>query len=194
MFNLELSILEWRSQMLSSGIGSRALLDELEMHLRDEIEQQKQFGANLEDAFQHAVEQIGSAEFVGAEFQKIHPMKGNNMNHNRIYTASLWVFAIYNVIIIASALFFLRLVGGQYNEPMGRYPAWALPWLFALTCVYTVLIVATLIARRGDSQIGHRLTRLLNWLMLAALPGGTVIGLYGLFFVDKPRLGSPNAA
>jgi hypothetical protein len=43
------------------------------------------------------------------------------------------------------------------------------------------------VARRKDHKLGERLSRVLNWLMLAALPGGTVIGLYGLFFVDKRK-------
>ncbi|MGZ4988289.1 MAG: hypothetical protein ACXWBP_09615, partial [Limisphaerales bacterium] len=140
-----------------------------------------------EQAFHSAVEQLGRAEMLQAEFTKVRTSKEGPMNHNRIYTAILWIFAVYNSIIIAAGLYYWTVLG-QTNEPMGRYPAWALKWMFALTCVYTVLIVATLVARRKDQTLGQRLSRILNWLMLAALPGGTVIGLYGLFFVDKRKV------
>ena len=38
MFDLEQSIRNWRKQMLAAGIKSPVPLDELEIHLRDEIE------------------------------------------------------------------------------------------------------------------------------------------------------------
>jgi hypothetical protein len=40
MFSLEQSIAEWRTQMLAAGIKTPTLLEELENHLRDEIERQ----------------------------------------------------------------------------------------------------------------------------------------------------------
>ena len=40
MFNLEQAILEWRRRMLASDIKSPAPMDELEIHLREEIERQ----------------------------------------------------------------------------------------------------------------------------------------------------------
>lgn len=191
MFDLEKELGDWREGMLKATQNPESL-DELEGHLRDEIEHLSRSGLNIEQSFQGAVAQIGRADALRAEFNKVGTAKADNMNHNRIYTATLWVFAIYNLIIITCAIGFSVMIGrGTWNEPMGRYPAWSLPWLFALTCVYTILIVATLLARRKKSKLGSRLTQVLNWLMLAALPGGTVIGLYGLFFVDKQK---PSAA
>lgn len=187
MFDLEQSIVHWREQMRKEGIKSAALLDELESHLRDEIDFQMRSGSAIEQAFLQAIEHIGRSDAISAEFRKVSPLKGNVMNHNRLYTATLWTFAIYNLIIIASALFFWRIIGGQWNEPLGRFPAWSLPWLFALTCAYTVLIGVTLYVRRTNPEQGRKLSLLLNCLLLAAIPGGTVIGLYGLFFVDKQK-------
>lgn len=172
--------------MLRAGIQCASSLDELESHLRDEVEHLMRSGLNSEQAFQSAVERLGRAEILQPEFTKVRTSKEDPMNHNRIYSATLWIFAVYNSVIIAAGLYYWRVLG-QTNEPMGRYPAWALKWMFALTCVYTVLIVATLVARRKGDKLSERLSRVLNWLMLAALPGGTVIGLYGLFFVDKRK-------
>jgi len=38
MFNLEQAILDWRRQMAASGIKAPDVLDELESHLRDDVE------------------------------------------------------------------------------------------------------------------------------------------------------------
>ena len=59
MFNLDEAILEWRRQMLAADIKSPVPLDELETHLRDEIEQQAKSGVSGADAFKAAVEKIG---------------------------------------------------------------------------------------------------------------------------------------
>src|SRR5271157_5070374 len=52
MFNLEQSISEWRRQMLAVGIKTPVPLEELESHLRDEIEQQMRSGLNAQQAIE----------------------------------------------------------------------------------------------------------------------------------------------
>jgi hypothetical protein len=71
MFNLEQSIAEWRKQMLAAGIKTPAPLEELESHLREEIERQIKAGINGRSAFETAVQQIGAAGGIKAEFGKI---------------------------------------------------------------------------------------------------------------------------
>ena len=71
MFNLEQSIAAWRQQMLAAGIKSPAPLEELESHLRQEIERQMRAGTNEHDAFEIAAQQIGEAGGIKAEFGKI---------------------------------------------------------------------------------------------------------------------------
>jgi hypothetical protein len=70
MFNLEQSIAEWRRQMLAAGIKSPVPLEELECHLREEIEQQIRAGADEARAFQIAVLNIGQAAPLKKEFMK----------------------------------------------------------------------------------------------------------------------------
>jgi hypothetical protein len=69
MFNLEQSIAEWRQQMLAAGIKTPVPLEELESHLRDEIEGQIQSGMPEEQAFGIAVKNIGQAEPLKTEFR-----------------------------------------------------------------------------------------------------------------------------
>jgi hypothetical protein len=71
MFNLEPSIAEWRRQMLAAGIQTPVPLEELEIHLREDIAQQMKTGSNQQDAFSSAVQKLGSAHTVQTEFMKV---------------------------------------------------------------------------------------------------------------------------
>jgi hypothetical protein len=70
MFDLEQSIAKWRKHMLAAGIKTPAPLEELEIHLREEIERQMQSGLNGQNAFEIASARIGQANSLKQEFQK----------------------------------------------------------------------------------------------------------------------------
>jgi hypothetical protein len=70
MFNLEKSISEWRQQMLAAGIKSPVPLEELETHLREEVEQQMKSGWLEPNAFEISVQRIGRPGLMKAEFEK----------------------------------------------------------------------------------------------------------------------------
>ena len=70
MFNLEQAITEWRRQMLAAGVKTPVPLEELESHLREEIERQMNTGLSQQDAFISAVQKLGAAQAVRAEFEK----------------------------------------------------------------------------------------------------------------------------
>lgn len=74
MFNLEQSITDWRRQMLVAGIQTPVPLEELEGHLREEIERQTRSGLSGRQAFESAVQQIGRAGALKNEFQKTNPL------------------------------------------------------------------------------------------------------------------------
>lgn len=71
MFNFEQAISEWRTQMLAAGIQTPVPLEELENHLREEIERQLILGLNPCQAFAVAVQQIGQAKVLRTEFKKV---------------------------------------------------------------------------------------------------------------------------
>ena len=75
MFNLEQAIAEWRRQMRAAGIKGPAVLDELESHLRETVEQQMRGGATAEQAFTEAVRRVGSAEELKLEFGKVERLQ-----------------------------------------------------------------------------------------------------------------------
>jgi hypothetical protein len=70
MFDLERVITKWRKQMASGGVSNPVVLDELESHLREEIERQMRAGASAEQAFQVATQKIGAANALKNEFRK----------------------------------------------------------------------------------------------------------------------------
>ena len=70
MFNLEQAIADWRQQMLGAGIKTPVPLEELENHLREEIEQQIKSGLNEHNAFEISIRQIGSPKALKREFKK----------------------------------------------------------------------------------------------------------------------------
>src|SRR6266568_4393066 len=70
MFNLNQAIAQWRRQMLQAGIKPRAVLDELETHLRDDVERQTKLGTNAQQAFDIAVQSFGKADVLKSEFKK----------------------------------------------------------------------------------------------------------------------------
>ncbi len=71
MFNLEQAIADWRRQLADAGIKSANVLDELEDHLRDDIEQQTRSGADPQKAFDSAVLRIGQARALRDEFGRL---------------------------------------------------------------------------------------------------------------------------
>jgi hypothetical protein len=72
MFDLEQSIMDWRRQMLDAGIKTPAPLEELEIHLREDIERQMESGLNEQKAFEIAVQEIGKANMLKNEFKKVN--------------------------------------------------------------------------------------------------------------------------
>jgi len=72
-FNLEQSIGEWRQQMRDGGIRSAGVLDELENHLREAVDQHESSGLSSPLAFEKAARQIGTAALLKPEFGKFGP-------------------------------------------------------------------------------------------------------------------------
>ncbi len=102
MFNLEQAIADWRQQMLAAGIQTPVPLEELEIHLREEIERLKKSGLPEEKALEIAVSGVGQAKALNAEYEKLAGNYGLHLAvHNRL------VFVIF--LTLATA--FLGLVG-----------------------------------------------------------------------------------
>lgn len=70
MFNLDEAMAEWRTRMVAAGIKSPAVLDELESHLREDVDERMRSGSNAPVAFAAAVERLGQANRLKVEFEQ----------------------------------------------------------------------------------------------------------------------------
>lgn len=70
MFDLKKAIKEWRKTLEKNEALEDGYKEELECHLRDKIEYLKNLGRSDKEAFEEAVESIGEAESIGAEYYK----------------------------------------------------------------------------------------------------------------------------
>ena len=71
MPDLEKQIAEWRRQMVAAGFKTTAVLDELESHLREDVEQQVRSGTGAQQSFEMAVQRLGQAAALEGEFEKV---------------------------------------------------------------------------------------------------------------------------
>ena len=131
MFNLEEKILEWRKQMLATGIQSPVPLEELEIHLREELEQQMKTGQSAQTAFPIAVEKIGHGNALQNDFQKVRP--SNEARH--------WKF--FERFFLVSTLLIPLIVGGQAfifkGEVFSEMTASQQSSIFAAALVFSLL-------------------------------------------------------
>jgi hypothetical protein len=71
MFDLDHAILEWRRQLARGGINSPDVLDELESHLRDDLQHEVSRSASEAQCFHNAVERLGQTGLLKTEFAKV---------------------------------------------------------------------------------------------------------------------------
>jgi hypothetical protein len=71
LVELERSFADWRWQMLAAGLRTPELVEELELHLREEVEQQMRGGAEPTEAFAAAAARMGSPIVLQREFSKL---------------------------------------------------------------------------------------------------------------------------
>lgn len=215
MFDLEPAIAAWRQKMLAAGIETPIPLDELELHLREDIERQRAAGVGEQEAFAMAIQRIGEAGALKTEFRNAGTMKW--LNGHRIYDVVLALYALNTAFSTRMMIdqswmangtiigfwvelanrSWLGLVNPAYLPYLGleillgevAAPNSVIPWLIRLNFIYLVAMVATLFARCYRPKMGSLLTRLLNWALLPILPLGTLIGLYGLW---RAKLAQPN--
>jgi hypothetical protein len=71
MFEVERAISDWRREMQGRGIKGAETLDELESHLREDLEAHVRSGMEIQQAFDAVRAGMGQSESLGLEFKKI---------------------------------------------------------------------------------------------------------------------------
>ena len=148
MFNLEYAISRWRQQMAAGGIKAQDVLNELESHLRDEVDEQVRSGMSVEQAFEAATHRMGQATVLRAEFEKADQAKRVRVRKNLlgvfvvtmgvfITGASFGYFVILPLALRANVqygawlgLMFLKRASALYALYAGSCWAWDWRWRF----------------------------------------------------------------
>ena len=124
--------------MLAAGIKSPVLLEELESHLREEIERQMKSGISAQEAFTDAVQQIGKADMMKNEFEKVDGARELRA-WKQIQIISFTGLGVISLFIAACVIFKL----GSFSEVS---PSQQMSGLAA---------VAVMILLAGGGYLGH---------------------------------------
>src|SRR5436190_14789874 len=117
MFDLNKAIAHWREEMSTAGIKSSQVLEELENHLRDEIERQIRSGLDEKHAYQIAIASIGEAELLRGEFSKLPVNHGWGRALNALYIIfvpcmlliNVWTLLEYDLSLLERTMGFLAV-------------------------------------------------------------------------------------
>jgi hypothetical protein len=151
MFNLDQAILEWRRQVIDAGIKRAVLLEELESHLRQDVEQQMQLGWTAQEAFEVAVARIGRADELKREFAKGD--KSSNVNR------------VLGVLWLAGCLLSFNTVCRQHPTVSGGGTVLAMSMCGLF--IYAAGVVGSVFLIRG-AKWGRSVVRMLALLMVIA--------------------------
>jgi hypothetical protein len=113
MFNLNDQISKWRSNLAASQTLERSDIDELENHLREEIEHLMALKLSQEEAFYVALHRLGDTGSLAEEFAKIN---GSVLWSKRLFWAAVGLFsyivATYTAKCASAGFVVLAWLGG----------------------------------------------------------------------------------
>ena len=140
MFDLEQSITDWRNQMLAAGIKTPVPLEELEIHLREEIEQQMRSATEAQPVLEAAIQKIGRTDVLKNEFQKTNLP---TVEETRIKVIAGGVLTLLvGFIMLWAAVVQSRDVGKMNYEAVGLS-------VLALILVFDGIAISFLAAQRS---------------------------------------------
>jgi hypothetical protein len=190
MFDLNQAIGEWRQQMLAAGIQTPVPLEELEIHLREEVEQRMKSGTGEQEAFAMASALIGQPEPLKSEFKKAGGIFENGIMKKFkpvIYIAvahyALW-WILWGILHLPhfglNEMFDGGFFGGKPEHPVLYFLSGCVLWLF-----YFLNLPMLGLWDWFDSHSG---LRWLGWLLvlpLNSLIWGVILGGFLNWFGDK---------
>jgi hypothetical protein len=197
MFNLEKSIAEWRAQLLAAGVKNPLPLEELENHLREDINHLIASGQTEATAFQIAVARVGNPTSVGSEFKKTSP--GLSMP-----------FVIGSLVWAALTVAFMAAMAGRWAE--GKLNLLLAAHISSLTMGYVTAFLAggfgiygvcrpwRSAASTDDLQALNRAIYLFTLVSAVLVVVGFVLGMIwssqnrGSFWTSGPREIGPLCA
>jgi hypothetical protein len=134
MFDLEHEILGWRQQLTDAGLSRSEQLDELEDHLRNDIQVQLRSGVDLRAAFEVAVKRVGEASALKVEFEKASSAKQKQWPFWALGAkAAICLIAVLGIALAATCFAFgfgtaLKTVTALFGVLVTAVSAWLLWW------------------------------------------------------------------
>ena len=167
--DLEAQIAEWRA-FVSQDLGSHDL-DELEAHLRDQVEDLTESGLTDEEAFLVAVKRMGAVDQISREFAREH---SGRLWHQLLRTdsddrqpaESGWVLAVLFAVAAAAAVQVARVVSGFSGGDEGL-------WFVRNLALLVLPFLAGFFIRRRRLGLPHTLAALSPYAVAAL-----VVNLY----------------
>lgn len=164
----------WRRQMVAAGVNAVEAIEELEIHLREEIEQRTRSGAGAQDAFESAVRRVGTASALGAEFGKIKATKRSKQ--------------MIRTMAILAALFGTVLGGSLVMPALGRWRDTGVLVLWPVLVGSLLAVIAACVVVYGVKKL--RGTRGRNLISAFTIAAGVfyVVPLAQNFFFRRTEL------
>ena len=147
MFDLEKSISSWRQQMLAVGIQSPVPLEELEIHLREEIERQMRSGTEAQPAIEAAIQKMGRIDALKHEFQKTHFLTVERIRI-KVIAGGVLTFLV-GLVMLWAAVVQNRDVGKMTGETIGLFG-------LGLILVFDGAAIGILASKRNFLAAGHK--------------------------------------
>ncbi|HEX3654662.1 MAG TPA: cytochrome c biogenesis protein CcsA [Pirellulales bacterium] len=94
MFDLEQQISQWRDATSKVMRGQAEAIEELENHLRDAVERSVRAGSTPEQAWESALQRLGTPEPLAAEFRKLAPSSPRSWVPAQVLMAVQGCFAL----------------------------------------------------------------------------------------------------
>ena len=211
MFHLEQSITAWREQMLAAGIGSPVPLEELEAHLREEIDRQLQAGLSESEAFHAAVQNLGPAVPLKTEFTKTagfwNWFGDNNFTRtNRILGT---VLLLQYGWLLFCAVFFLFFPSPEIKKLESNPGTTSVMWIASpVLILMSLFFIGASISLIRGGKTGRGIIRFAAWLDLASFGWHlvtmwpfstwdyiyTAFAILTLWLLYSPKYGNPKPA
>lgn len=169
MFDLNEQIEEWRCALAQSEAVDKSDIDELESHLREEIERLISLKLSDEEAFWVAIHRVGDTGALAGEFAKVN---WPGMLRKRVFWMVAGVLAYLLASYLASAAsqvcLFLAGLGGIRSYGLG------LVGVLSNLAIWGLLILLFYAAYRHDWNITKLSRWLDNFIMRIILVGGFI--------------------
>ncbi|HKQ36661.1 MAG TPA: hypothetical protein VJ063_01210 [Verrucomicrobiae bacterium] len=165
MFDLEKALANWRQRMRLAGLKDPTALDELETHLRDDIEAQLRSGLAVGEAFESAMDRIVSVDELSYEYTKVGREPGD-------------------LILLGCAVLYFIFAGGSVLFKLGSFSdvtsAQQIFGFAAVVITVTLLLTGRVFARTLPVIPDRRLRMAIYGIGMVAVSSWLIFFYYGV--------------